>query len=182
MTLKLQLPIKSNELKKLKAGDELLLTGTLFTARDAAHKRMLKELPFDIRNQALYHTGPTPAKPGEVIGSCGPTTSARMDKYTPELLRRGLKVVIGKGELSADVVKAFKKNKAVFLVAPPGCGALLAEAVKKAEVIAYKDLGCEAVFKLEVENFPAVVAIDILGNNIYRKRGGLLERTNPDNY
>lgn len=168
--IKVGLPATIKQLRMLKTGDEVILTGTLYTARDAAHKRMMEELPFDIKNQAIYHTGPTPAKPGEVIGSCGPTTSARMDTYTPELLKRGLRVVIGKGELSQEVVKAFKKYRSVFLIAPPGCGALLSEAVKKAEVVAYKDLGCEAVFKLAVENFPAIVAIDSRGRNIYQKR------------
>lgn len=166
----MHVPVSEEELSRLRAGDEVLLTGTLFTARDAAHKRMMKALPFDIKNQALYHTGPTPAKPGEVIGSCGPTTSLRMDKYTPELLKKGLKIVVGKGDLSAEVVRAFKRYKAVFLIAPPGCGALLAETVKKAEVIAYEDLGCEAVFKFEVENFPAIVAIDSRGRTVRLNR------------
>lgn len=167
--IKLYLPVTIEQIRMLKTGDEVLLTGTLYTARDASHKRMLKKLPFAIRNQVIYHTGPTPAKPGEVIGSCGPTTSARLDSYTPLLLKKGLKVVIGKGQLSEEVVRAFKKYKAVYLIAPGGCGALLAETVKRMECVAYKDLGCEAVYKLEVENFPAVVAIDSRGRNIYHK-------------
>lgn len=161
------------KIKSLKAGDTLLLSGTIYTARDAAHKRMVEDyekgidFPFDIKGQAIYYAGPCPAKPGEVIGSCGPTTSGRMDAYTPLLLDKGLKVMIGKGARSKEVVDAIVRNKCIYLGAIGGAGALIAECIKSAEVIAYEDLGTEAIRKLLVEDFPVTVLVDTSGNDIY---------------
>ncbi|MDD5259635.1 MAG: FumA C-terminus/TtdB family hydratase beta subunit [bacterium] len=166
--VKITLPLKRSDLCKLKAGEEVLLTGIVYTARDAAHQRMIKKLPLNIKGQALYHTGPAPAKPGEVIGSCGPTTSTRMDQYTLGLLKKGLKAVIGKGKLGDQTREAFKKYQAVYFLAPGGCGALLADKVKSMVLVAYKDLGCEAIYKLEIEDFPVIVGIDPKGRSVYR--------------
>ena len=173
--IKINTPLTEDVLKKLKAGDDVLLCGTIFTARYEAHKRLLellrrnKRLPFDIKGAVIYYTGPTPTKPGQIIGSCGPTSSFRMDKYTPELLKRGLKVTIGKGRRSKEVVAALKKYKAVYFAATGGIGALISKCVKKSEIIAFADLGCEAVYKLDVKNFPLVVINDIYGNDLYQK-------------
>lgn len=166
-------PIKKEDRKKLKAGDYVYISGTIYTARDAAHKRMIetlsegKELPFDVKNQTIYYMGPSPAREGREIGSAGPTTASRMDKYTPELLNLGLGAMIGKGKRSQDVKDAMIHNGAVYFAAIGGAGALLSKCIKKAEVIAYEDLGTEAIRKLEVENLPAVVVIDCEGNNLY---------------
>lgn len=168
MIRKIQLPLNRNEALKLKAGDEILLTGTVYTARDAAHRKMVKKLPLDIKGQTIYHTGPAPAKPGDVIGSCGPTTSTRMDKYTPKLLQKGLRAVIGKGRLGDQTREAFKKYQAVYFLAPGGCGALLADKVKSMTLVAYEELGCEAIYKLEIEDFPVIVGIDPKGRSVYR--------------
>jgi len=168
MIKKIQLPLTNKNIAQLKAGDEVLLTGTVYTARDAAHQRMVKKLPLNIKGAVIYHTGPAPAKPGEIIGSCGPTTSARMDAYTLIFLHKGLKAIIGKGRLGDEASKAFKKYQAVYFIAPGGCGALLADKVKQSAVIAYKDLGCEAVYKLEIENFPVIIGIDAKGRSVYR--------------
>lgn len=162
-----------SDIEKLKAGDKVLISGVLYTARDAAHKKFIelinqdKVLPFDIRGQIIYYTGPTPARPGMVIGSCGPTTSSRMDSYTPQLLERGLKGMIGKGSLGKEVIEAIKRYKAVYFLAVGGAGALLSKTVKKTDVIAFPELGPEAVRRLEVENFPATVAIDCNGGDIF---------------
>lgn len=167
-------PLSDSVIEKLKIGDRVKISGTLYTARDAAHKRLVnlvnqgKELPFDIKNQIIYYVGPSPAPPGMPIGSCGPTTSCRMDKYTPPLLSIGLKATIGKGNRSAEVLEAMKKFKAVYFVATGGAAALLSRTVKKAEIVAYEDLGTEAIRKLEVENFPVIVANDIYGNDLYK--------------
>jgi len=173
-TLKIKVEDLTDEkIKSLKAGDLLLLSGEIYTARDAAHERMVreaengKELPFDIKGKAVYYAGPCPAKPGEVIGSCGPTTAGRMDAYTPYLLDRGLKVMIGKGARSQEVIDAIKRNTCIYLGAIGGAGALIAECIKSAEVIAYDDLGTEAIRKLYVEDFPVTVLIDSQGNDIY---------------
>ena len=166
--IKIKLPINYKDLKKLKAGDEVLLSGKVYTARDAAHQRLLKKLPFPIKERFIYHTGPTPARPGEVIGSCGPTTSSRMDAFTPVLLARGLAGIIGKGRLNREAVAAMKKHQALYFIAPGGCGALLASRVRKAKVVAYKDLGCEAVQELDIEDFPVICAIDARGKSIYK--------------
>ncbi len=166
-------PINRDEAAKLRAGDIVEISGIIYTARDAAHKRMcdtLKsggELPFEIENAAIYYVGPCPCKEGEVIGSCGPTTSGRMDAYTPMLLDRGLCAMIGKGKRNDAVKKSIIKNSAVYLGAIGGAGALLAKHVVKSEVIAYDDLGTEAVRKLTVKNFPVTVIIDSLGNDLY---------------
>lgn len=159
--------------KQLKAGDIVTLNGTIYTARDAAHKRIIedlkagKQIAFDLQNQIIYYVGPTPAKPNEIIGSAGPTTSYRMDTYAPYLMDRGLTGMIGKGKRSPEVIKSMIKNNAVYFGAIGGAGALLASHIKKAQIIAYEDLGAEAVYKLTVQNFPVTVVIDVNGNNIY---------------
>jgi fumarate hydratase subunit beta len=173
MKKKISLPLSEEMISTLKAGDEVLLSGIIYTGRDAAHKRIVenlkdnKAIPVDIRNQIIYYVGPCPAKSGEVIGSCGPTTSGRMDAYTPIILEQGLKGMIGKGERDKAVIDAMKKNKAIYFTAIGGAGALLADRVKEASVIAYEDLGAEAIYKLLVEDFPVVVTIDSEGNNLY---------------
>ena len=166
-------PLTNEMIKKLKAGDNITITGTIYTARDAAHKRMCEAikngeaLPFDVENQIIYYVGPCPAKPGKVIGSCGPTTSYRMDAYAPELIRLGLKGMIGKGLRNNEVKASCIEYGCIYFGAIGGAGALLSEHVKKSEVIAYDDLGAEAVRKLTVENFPLTVIIDSNGNDIY---------------
>ena len=166
-------PITKETAKSLHAGDYVYVTGTIYTARDAAHKRMDEaldrgeELPIDIKNQAIYYMGPSPAREGRPIGSAGPTTASRMDKYAPRLLDLGLGGMIGKGKRSQAVQDAIVRNKAVYFAAVGGAGALLSKAVKKAEVIAYDDLGTEAIRKLEVENLPAIVVIDSEGSYLY---------------
>ena len=173
MQYKLTTPVTREDLAPLKAGDTVLLSGTVYTARDAAHKRMMelldagKELPFPAEGSAVYYVGPTPERPGEVIGSAGPTTSGRMDAYSPRLLDLGQSVIIGKGMRSKDVVDAIVRNGAVYLAAMGGAGALMSACVKSAELICWEDLGCEAVRRLEVEDMPLTVAIDSLGGNIY---------------
>ena len=172
---KLTTPLSDEDVTKLKAGDIVYLTGTLYTARDAAHKRLVdlikegKELPFDLKGAVIYYVGPTPPKPGEVIGSAGPTTSYRMDPYAPILIEKGLKGMIGKGKRNQAVRDACKKHKAVYFGAVGGAAALIAKAIKKAEVIAYPELGPEAIRKLEVENFPVVVVNDTYGNDLYEE-------------
>ena len=157
--------------RELRAGDTVLLSGTVYTARDAAHARLCKmidagePLPFALDGAVIYYAGPTPARDGAVIGSCGPTTSSRMDKFTPTLIENGLLGMIGKGKRSPDVVKAMKSRGAVYFCAMGGAGALAAKCIKKAEVIAFDELGCEAVRKLEVEDFPLIVGIDADGNS-----------------
>ncbi|NCC86891.1 MAG: Fe-S-containing hydro-lyase [Clostridia bacterium] len=173
-----EINLNTNELKKmsktLNAGDRVLLSGTVYTARDAAHKRIKsiidrgEKLPFDIDGSTIYYCGPTPAPQGMAIGSCGPTTSGRMDKYAPELLDLGLSAMIGKGQRSNEVYDAIKRNKAIYLCAIGGAGALASKCIKKCEVIAFDDLGCESVKFLEFENFPLVVAIDSKGNNLFK--------------
>ncbi|MCG2713148.1 MAG: FumA C-terminus/TtdB family hydratase beta subunit [Candidatus Omnitrophica bacterium] len=166
-------PLTKEKVSGLKSGQEVLYTGIMYTARDQAHKRLIdlmekgKPLPFDVKGKIIYYCGPNPAPKGKVIGSCGPTTSSRMDKFTPRLLDIGLLAAIGKGERSPDVVKAIKKNRAVYLLAYAGCGALLSGYVKKRKLVCFKDLGAEAVFVLEVKDFPLIVAIDSKGVNIY---------------
>ena len=166
-------PLSKQIIKEIKAGDVCYISGTIYTARDAAHKRMTEtleaggELPFDIQNQVIYYLGPTPAREGRVIGSAGPTTSTRMDKYTPGLLDLGLSGMIGKGKRSPEVIDAMKKNTAVYFAAVGGAGALLSKCIKKAEVIAYDDLGTEAIRRLEVEKLPVIAVIDCMGTNCY---------------
>ena len=169
----INIPASEEEIKTLRAGDYLLLSGTIYTARDAAHKRMIEtlgqggELPIDVKGNFIYYLGPTPARPGTVIGSAGPTTSSRMDKYTPELLGRGLSGMIGKGKRSQAVIDAIVENGAVYMAAVGGAGALLSKCIKSSEVIAYDDLGTEAIRKLTVENLPVIVIVDSVGNNLY---------------
>jgi fumarate hydratase subunit beta len=176
-------PIEPEVIEKLKVGDRVFISGVLFTARDTAHQRMVKaitdgdKLPFNIKGQTLYYMGPSPARPGQVIGSAGPTTSGRMDAYTPPLLRAGLKAMIGKGSRSAEVKESIKKNQAIYLVTFGGAGALLAKAIKKAEVIAYPELVAEAIMRLEVENFPAIVANDIHGGDIFIQNRARYQKT-----
>lgn len=166
-------PFTEEQTKELKSGDYVYISGTIYTARDAAHKRMYEAMqngeqaPFSLENNVIYYLGPSPAKEGQVIGSAGPTTSSRMDKYTPLMLQNGVKGMIGKGKRSPEVIEAIKKNQAVYFAAVGGAGALLSKCIKKAEVIAYDDLGTEAIRKLEVENLPVVVVIDKDGNNLY---------------
>ncbi|MDR0820448.1 MAG: FumA C-terminus/TtdB family hydratase beta subunit [Endomicrobium sp.] len=160
--------------KMLKAGQRILLSGTVYTARDAAHKRIIDMLdsgiavPFNLKNVAIYYCGPSPAKPGAVIGACGPTTSSRMDIFTPRILKEGVKFLIGKGGRSESVVNSIKENSAVYLVATGGVAALLSKTVKKADLIAFEDLGPEAIYKLEVEGMPLIVAIDSDGGNVFK--------------
>ena len=171
--MELQTPLTKEKIESLKSGDYVYITGTIYTARDAAHKRMSealaagKELPIDVKDQIIYYMGPTPAKEGQVIGSAGPTTASRMDKYAPKLLDLGLSGMIGKGKRSQDVIDAIVLNGAVYFAAVGGAGALLSKCIKKSEVVAYDDLGTEAIRKLEVEKFPAIVVIDRMGNNLY---------------
>lgn len=169
------LPITKEIAHSLTAGDYVYLTGTLYSARDAAHKRIMEnlaaggELPLPIKDQTIYYLGPTPAREGQVIGSAGPTTSSRMDKYTPTLISLGMTGMIGKGRRSAEVIEAMKENHAVYFAAVGGAGALLSKCVVNAEVVAYEDLGAEAIYKLEVKNFPVIVVIDDKGGNLYER-------------
>lgn len=173
MEKKITTPLTEEKVKGLKAGDSVLLTGTIYTARDAAHKRLVElldkgeELPIDVKDSIIYYVGPTPAKNGMAIGSAGPTTSYRMDAYTPQLLDKGLKGMIGKGLRNNEVVEAMKRNSAVYFAAIGGAAALIGKCVKKAEIVTYEDLGAEAIRKLEVEDLPVVVVIDCEGNNLY---------------
>lgn len=169
----IETPLTDEKVKDLRAGDYVYISGTIYSARDAAHKRMIEglekgeQLPFNIEDQIIYYLGPTPNREGQVIGSTGPTTSSRMDKYAPSLLDRGLRGMIGKGKRSDAVIDSMKKNTAVYFAAVGGAGALLSKCIKKSEVIAYDDLGTEAVRRLEVENLPVITVIDCQGNNIY---------------
>ncbi len=169
----IKLPLSSEDILSLRAGDYVYLTGTIFTARDAAHKRMHESLekgeilPIDVRGNIIYYMGPSPAREGRVIGSAGPTTASRMDKYAPELLDLGLKGMIGKGRRSREVQEAIVRNGAVYFAAVGGAGALLSRSIISSEVIAYEDLGTEAVRKLGISNFPVIVVIDSEGNNLY---------------
>ena len=169
----IETPLTKEKVKDLCAGDYVYITGTIYTARDAAHKRMTEELeegkilPFDMQDQIVYYLGPTPNREGQVIGSAGPTTSSRMDKYSPALLNLGLTGMIGKGKRNEDVIDSMKKNTAVYFAAVGGAGALLSQCIKKCEVIAYDDLGTEAIRRLYVENLPVITVIDCEGNNLY---------------
>jgi fumarate hydratase subunit beta len=173
--IRLKTPLSAEDVEKLNIGDKVLLSGVLFTARDAAHKRIFeliqvgKELPLELKGQVIYYVGPTPAKPGKPIGSAGPTTSYRMDPYSPKLIELGLKGMIGKGNRSNEVIDAMKKYKAVYFGATGGAGALLAKRIKKADIIAYPDLGPEAIRRLEVEDFPVMVINDTKGNDLYQQ-------------
>ena len=169
----IQAPIRKEEIKKLKAGDYVYINGIIYTARDAAHKRMDdtltrgEKLPLDIKNQMIYYMGPSPAREGRIIGSAGPTTASRMDKYAPRLLDLGLGAMIGKGKRSKEVLDAIVRNGSIYFAAVGGAGALLSKCIQKSEVIAYDDLGTEAIRKLEVKDFPVIVVVDAEGNNLY---------------
>lgn len=173
MDREIKAPIDKDVIKTLKAGDMVYITGTIYTARDAAHKRMAEalsagnSLPIDMKNNVIYYMGPSPAREGRPIGSAGPTTASRMDKYAPDLLDLGLGAMIGKGKRNQAVIDAIVRNGAVYLAAIGGAGALLSKAIVASEVVAYDDLGTEAIRKLEVERFPAIVVIDSEGNNLY---------------
>jgi fumarate hydratase subunit beta len=182
--MKIQTPLTDDVVASLRAGQKVLISGTIYVARDAAHKRIVEAmdagapLPLELQGQIIYYMGPAPAKPGQAIGSAGPTTSYRMDPYTPRLLAAGLKGMIGKGNRSQAVKDAIRKYKAVYFAATGGAGALIAKSVKKAEVIAYEDLGAEALWKLEVEDFPATVINDIYGGDAYED--GVRQYAIPD--
>ena len=171
--IRLKTPLTDADVERLKIGDRVLISGVVYTGRDAAHQRLSdlikegRELPFDLKGQIIYYVGPTPARPGQVIGSAGPTTSYRMDAYAPSLIERGLKGMIGKGMRSEAVKEAIKKHKAVYFAATGGAGALLARRIKKADVVAYEDLGPEAIRRLEVEDLPVIVVNDVKGNDLY---------------
>lgn len=173
MDIKITTPLTKDKIKELKAGDMVYITGTLYTARDAAHKRMSEalkngeKLPIDVKNEIIYYMGPSPSREGRPIGSAGPTTSSRMDKYTPDLLDLGLCGMIGKGKRSEEVKEAVIRNGAVYFAAIGGAGALLSKCITKSEVIAYEDLGTEAIRKLMVEDFPVIVVMDCMGNSLY---------------
>lgn len=173
--IRIKTPLSADAARKLRAGDSVLITGAIYTARDAAHKRMIEaldrgeKLPVDMHDQIIYYVGPSPAKPGQPIGSAGPTTSGRMDAYTPRMLDVGLRGMIGKGYRSAEVVEAMKKHGAVYFAATGGAAALIARTVKGYEVVAYPDLGTEALAKMTVEDFPAIVVIDSEGRNYYEE-------------
>ena len=166
-------PITEEITKQLKAGDYVYLTGTIYVARDAAHKRMIEtldkneKLPIDIKDSTIYYMGPSPAREGKPIGSAGPTTATRMDKYAPRLLDLGQKAMIGKGKRSKNVVDAIIRNKAIYFAAVGGAGALLSKCIKKSELVCYEELGAEAILKIEVEDFPVIVVIDTEGNDLY---------------
>ncbi len=173
MAISVTAPLTREAARNLRAGDSCLLSGTIYTARDAAHKRLCalidqgKELPIDLKDSVIYFVGPTPEREGQVIGSAGPTTSYRMDAYSPMLIARGHTGMIGKGKRGEAVIAAMKEYGAVYFAATGGCGALLSRCIKKRELVAYEDLGAEAICRLEVENFPVTVVIDSLGNNLY---------------
>ena len=174
MDKKVTIPLTKDQIENLHAGDSVLISGVIYTARDAAHERMVKnfekgeKFPIDLTDNVIYYAGPCPAKPGEVIGSCGPTTAGRMDAYAPILLDNGLGAMIGKGVRKDTVIDAMKRNKCVYLGAIGGAGALITKTIKEAEVVAYDDLGTEAIRRLVVEDFPAVVLVDCEGNDLYK--------------
>lgn len=171
--IRIKTPITTEEVKKLRAKDSVLITGEIYTGRDAAHKRLIellesgKQLPVDLKGQLIYYVGPAPAKPGHAAGSAGPTTSYRMDPYAPALLKLGLKGMIGKGTRSKEVIDAMKTYGAVYFGAVGGAAALISKSIKKVETVCYEDLGAEAIHRFYVEDFPAIVVIDSLGNNLY---------------
>ena len=173
MAKRIALPLTDETVANLKAGDDVLLSGTMYVGRDSAHKRIVealdqgKPLPFDVRGQTIYYMGPSPAKPGQVIGSAGPTTSGRMDSYSPRLMAEGLRGMVGKGMRTPAVKEAMKKYRAVYFAAIGGAGALISKAIKKSDVIAYEELGAEALLRIEVADFPAIVINDIYGGDLY---------------
>ena len=176
-------PLDDATVTRLKSGDNVLINGIIYTGRDAAHKRLVdlldrgEALPFDIAGQIIYFVGPTPARPGRPVGSAGPTTSYRMDAYSPKLIAKGLKGMIGKGARSREVIEAIKKYKCLYMAAVGGAGALISQSIRSSEVIAYEDLGPEAIRKMEVEDFPAVVVNDVFGNDLYQEGVKQYQRT-----
>lgn len=175
MERKYQLPLSLEERKMIRSGDYILLSGTVYTARDAAHQRMWEAmergeaLPIELKDQCIYYLGPSPSRPGNVIGSAGPTTSSRMDKYTPSLLEAGLALMIGKGKRSLKVKESIQKNNSIYFAAVGGAGALLSQCIKSAQIVAYEDLGTEAIRKLEVVDLPVIAIIDTTGNDLYER-------------
>ncbi len=173
--IKLKTPLTDEMVSRLKIGDKILLNGIIYTGRDSAHKRLVElikkgeKLPIDIKGQIIYYVGPAPAKPGKPIGPAGPTTSYRMDPYTPILLKKGLKGMIGKGNRGKEVIEAMKRYKAVYFAAVGGAAALIARSIEKSEIVAYEDLGTEAIRKLEVKDFPVIVVNDVYGNDLYEE-------------
>jgi fumarate hydratase subunit beta len=172
---RIKTPLEKEEIKKVKPDEGVLLSGIIYTVRDQAHKRLVealkkhKKLPFDLKGQVIYYCGPTKTPKGRVIGSCGPTTASRMDEFTPALLKAGIRGMIGKGSRSKEVIGAVKKYKAVYFLTYAGCGALLSKYVTKMKAVAYKDLGAEAIYRLEVKDFPLIVGVDARGNSLYGK-------------
>jgi fumarate hydratase subunit beta len=170
----IRIPLKKKQITKLKSGDRVLLSGVIYTARDQAHQRLFerinqkKRLPIDLSGQVIYYCGPTRTPKARVIGSCGPTTSSRLDKFSPALLKAGLSGMIGKGRRSKEVIRAIKKHRAVYFLTYAGCGALLSKYVKAKELVAYKDLGPEAIYKLRVRGFPVIVGVDCQGHDVYK--------------
>ena len=173
MEIRIQTPLTVTDARELKAGDSCLISGVIYTARDAAHKRMIEalnrgeDLPIDIKDSTIYYMGPSPAREGRPIGSAGPTTASRMDKYAPTLLDLGEKAMIGKGKRTPEVIDAIIRNKATYFAAIGGAGAILSKCITKSEIVCYEDLGAEAILKIDVENFPVIVVIDCEGNNLY---------------
>ncbi len=173
--IRVNTPLSEDAVSKLKSGDKVLVNGILYTGRDAAHKRLValidreEKLPFNLKGQIIYFVGPTPARPGRVVGSAGPTTSYRMDAYSPKLIEKGLKGMIGKGARSQEVIDAMMKFKCVYMAAIGGAGALISRCIKSSEIIAYEDLGPEAIRKMEVEDFPVIVVNDVRGNDLYQE-------------
>lgn len=171
--IRIETPLSDEDVERLRAGDRVLISGVIYTGRDAAHKRLVdlidrgEKLPLDIKGQIIYYVGPTPARPGKPIGSAGPTSSYRMDSYSPKLMEKGLKGMIGKGMRSKEVIEAMKKYKAVYMAAVGGAAALIARRIKKSEIIVYEDLGPEAIRRLEVEDFPVIVVNDVWGSDLY---------------
>ena len=171
---KITTPLTKKQIENLKAGDQVLITGVIYSARDAAHKLLVeliddgKELPLDVENQIIYYAGPTPAKPGKVIGSCGPTTSGRMDAYSGKMIELGLKGMIGKGPRSPEVIESMKENGVVYFAAIGGAAALIADTIQKVDIVAFPELGPEAIRRMEVVDYPCIVAIDSQGNNLYK--------------
>lgn len=173
--IKVTTPLNEDVISKWRSGDKILISGIIYTGRDAAHKRLVElidkgeSLPFDVKGQIIYFVGPTPARPGRAVGSAGPTTSYRMDAYSPRLIERGLKGMIGKGSRSKEVIEAMMKHKCVYMTAVGGAGALISRCIKSSEIIAYDDLGPEAIRKMEVENLPVIVVNDTSGNDLYQE-------------
>lgn len=182
--LHLELPLDEKTVRSLRAGDAVTLSGSILTGRDAAHKRLIdlidqnKELPVDLNGQVIYYVGPAPASPGHAVGSAGPTTSYRMDAYTPKLLEMGLRAMIGKGLRNKEVIESMKKNGAVYFGAVGGAAALISQSIVTSEVIAYPDLGAEAIHRFVIKDFPVIVVIDSLGNNLYESGPKLYKKTN----